>query len=118
MSQPVFAGPQSGFAEAYERVLVPGLFRPCAELLLDRLRVAPGERLLDVATGTGIVARLARDRVGDGGAVVAVDQSPAMLAVAQSLDPRIDWREGSAISLPVPPGELFDVAVCQQGFQF
>ena len=49
--------------EVYENVLVGPVFLPWAEYLLDALRVAPGERLLDVATGPGTVARLASARL-------------------------------------------------------
>jgi hypothetical protein len=59
---------------AYECYLVPAFFRPCAELLLDLAVVGPGDRVLDVACGTGIVARRAAVRVGgdhaDGGGLV------------------------------------------------
>jgi len=109
---------KSSFPEMYEQSLVGPLFRPFAELLLDDLKPAAGERVLDVACGTGIVARLARQRVGDTGRVVGVDVSPAMLSVARQVEPGIDWREGDAGLLPLQAGERFDVVVCQQGLQF
>lgn len=118
MTDPLFAQAQPSFAEVYERSLVPGLFRPWAETLLGRVELAPGARVLDVACGTGIVARLARQRVGPSGRVVGVDQSPVMLAVARAVAPDIEWREGSATALPVDPSEAFDVVLCQQGLQF
>ncbi len=68
--------------------------------------------------GTGIVARLAKERLGVGGSVVRVDVSPPMLAVARSLAPDIDWREGNANALPIQDTERFDVLICQQGLQF
>lgn len=117
-SLPAYANNQQSFPVIYERVLVGPMFRPWGELLLDRLRPASGERLLDVACGTGIVARLARARVGASGAVVGVDLSPDMLAVATAAAPDIEWRAGSALDLPLGDGERFDVATCQQGFQF
>ena len=106
------------FAEMYESTLVAPLFAPWAEHLVEETRVGAGDRVLDVACGTGIVARLAQSRVGSNGRVVGVDLSPLMLEVARRVGPAIDWRESSAASLPVQDGELFDVVLCQQGLQF
>src|SRR5262245_37506230 len=108
MTQSSFPTPPPSFAEMYERLLVPALFRPFAEVLIDRAEVADGDHVLDVACGTGIVARLARERVGDSGRVVGVDLSPPMLAVARGVEPEVDWREGNATALPLGPGEVFD----------
>jgi SAM-dependent methyltransferase len=104
--------------ELYERFLVEPLFRPFAQELLDRTGLAPAERLLDVACGTGIVARLARQLAGDHGRVVGIDASPAMLAVAKSVAPSIEWRQGDAALLPIGPNETFDIVTCHQGLQF
>ena len=109
---------QASFPEMYERWLVAPLFQPWAGMALEELRLSPGERVLDIACGTGIVARMARERLGDTGSVVGIDISPGMLAVARSLDPMVDWREGDAAALPLRAGERFDVVVCQQGLQF
>jgi ubiquinone/menaquinone biosynthesis C-methylase UbiE len=106
------------FPEIYEQALVGPLFRPFAEAMVDELAPAAGERVLDIACGTGIVARLARQRVGATGAVVGVDLSAPMLAVAREVAPDIDWREGDAVALPLAEGERFDVVACQQGLQF
>jgi len=109
---------QRSFPEIYEQELVGPLFRPFAESVIEETAPAPGQRVLDIACGTGIVARLAHQRVGNGGTVVGVDISPLMLAVARSMEPRIDWREGDALALPLRPDEEFDVVICQQGLQF
>jgi ubiquinone/menaquinone biosynthesis C-methylase UbiE len=106
------------FTEIYERVLVGPLFRPFAEQLLARVGLSRGDSVIDVACGTGIVARLARERLGPDARIVGVDVAPAMLAVARTVDPTIDWREGNATSLPVSAGELFTVLTCHQGLQF
>jgi ubiquinone/menaquinone biosynthesis C-methylase UbiE len=108
----------TAFTEIYERVLVGPLFRPFAEQLIARVKPTPDDRIIDVATGTGIVARVARERVGPGTPIVGVDVAPAMLAVARSVDHTIDWREGNAVALPVHDGELFTVVTCHQGLQF
>jgi ubiquinone/menaquinone biosynthesis C-methylase UbiE len=109
---------QTSFPEVYEQALVGPLFRPWVDDLLDDVELRPGDSVLDVACGTGIVARVAKDRLMGMGRVVGVDVNPQMLAVARRLAPAIDWREGSAGGLPLDQGEEFDVLVCQQGFQF
>lgn len=118
MSLPAYAMSQVSFPRMYEETLVGPLFRPWAETLLDLARVAAGDRVLDVACGTGIVARLARQRIGNEGRVVGVDASAPMLAVAAEIAPEVEWREGDAASLPLGDDDRFDVVVCQQGLQF
>jgi ubiquinone/menaquinone biosynthesis C-methylase UbiE len=118
MKLPAYAMGQASFPEMYERLLVGPLFRPFAELTVERAQLRAGDRVLDVACGTGIVARLAKNRVGDGGTVVGVDLSPPMIAVARSIEPSVEWREGDACALPVRDPERFDVVMCQQGLQF
>lgn len=118
MALPESAMSASSFPEMYEHALVGPLFRPFAEVLVERARLTPGERVLDVACGTGIVARLARERLGADGGAVGVDVSPQMLAVARSVAPDVEWREGDAGALPLAEGERFDVVLCQQGLQF
>lgn len=109
---------QLSFPEIYEQALVGPLFRPWAGPILDDVELAAGDTILDIACGTGIVARLARERLGETGKVVGVDLSPAMIAVARRVAPDIDWREGDASALPLRNDEQFDVVVCQQGLQF
>ncbi|MGE0362474.1 MAG: class I SAM-dependent methyltransferase [Vicinamibacterales bacterium] len=118
MTLPAYANNQQSFPAMYERLLVGPLFRPWAEDLIGRLQPTPGEQVLDIACGTGIVARLAHERVGPSGRVVGVDVSPAMLEVARAVAPAIAWREGSALDLPLATEERFDVVTCQQGLQF
>jgi ubiquinone/menaquinone biosynthesis C-methylase UbiE len=118
MTLPDYAMRQPTFPEMYEQWLVQPLFRPWAEIVVDRLNLAAGHRVLDLACGTGIVARLAKERLGDNGHVVGVDVSPQMLAVASAVAPDIDWREGNASALPLGDGERFDAVACQQGLQF
>lgn len=108
-------------AETYEQYYVPALFLPCAKILLQYAAPQPGERVLDVACGTGIVARLAASVVGANGQVVGLDVNPAMLAVARAhaapSATTIRWQEGNAMALPFPDG-VFDVVLCQHGLQF
>ncbi len=104
-------------AELYERYLVPPVTLPWALDLVERVGVEAGERVLDVACGTGAVARVAAERVGDGRRVVGVDVNRAMLRVARTRLPELEWREGSVVALPFADGE-FDVVLCQLGLQF
>lgn len=104
-------------AEAYERYAVPSWSGPLAEQLVAQARPRDGERVLDVACGTGIVARLAAQRVGARGAVTGVDVNEGMLAVARAQDASIDWRQGDVEALPPADGAV-DLVLCQQGLQF
>lgn len=101
----------SGFAtaaedviSAYDESLVPSLFGPWAEVLLDAVKVALGDHVLDVATGPGTVARPAAVRAGRTGWVVACELSPAMLAAgrrkpAEGGAAPVSWVESPAASL-------------------
>ena len=108
-------------SEAYEQFLVPPIFEPWAHRLIETGRVQEGDRVLDVACGTGIVARQAASRVGSGGSVVGVDVNEGMLAVAEEatadVQPPIEWRQGDATELPFTDEE-FDIVCCQQALQF
>lgn len=104
----------------YERYFVPAIGAPLATDLVRLAALRPGERVLDVACGTGVVARFASRQVGDGGTVAGLDVNPGMLAVARSATPpgmRITWHEASAESMPLPTGS-FDAVLCQMGLQF
>lgn len=107
--------------ETYERRMVPAVFEPWGRRLVDAAGIAAGDRVLDVACGTGIVARLAARRVGPRGAVMGFDALPQMLDVARAVPTPagapIDWLEGDAVDLPLPDHTV-DVVVCQQGLQF
>ena len=107
-------------AENYQRFFVPSIGRPAAENLIELTRLQPGEHVLDVACGTGVVAQLAAERVGADGLVAGLDVNPGMLAVARSAVPSgvsIDWYESSAKSMPFRDA-AFDVVLCQMGLQF
>jgi SAM-dependent methyltransferase len=68
-------------ARRYEALHVPALFREWAPRVLDAAAVGPGDRVVDVACGTGVVAREAAKRVGPTGAVVGIDPDYGMIAV-------------------------------------
>jgi len=104
-------------AEVYERVFVPALFADWPPRVLAAVGARPGERILDVACGTGVLARAAESAVGKGGSVVGVDVNEGMLAVARRLSDRVEWRTGEAEALPFDDGS-FDRVVSQFGLMF
>jgi len=108
-------------AERYERCPARYILGPWAPLLVGVARVTAGERVLDVACGTGVVARIAAERAGPAGRVVGVDLNAGMIQVARSLAPPIgapiEWLERSALDLGLKYAS-FDVVLCQQGLQF
>lgn len=106
------------FAQLYEKELVSPVFTPWAKQLIERASPARGAAVLDVACGTGIVARLARERIGQSSRFVGVDRNEEMLSVARAVAPDIDWRQGDAAALPLERGETFDFVFCHQGIQF
>ncbi len=106
--------------ETYDRYFVPAIGRPLAEDLISRADIQPGEQVLDVACGTGIVARLAAQKTGPSGSVTGLDINPGMLEVARSVvntDIAEDWHEASAEKMPLPD-KNYDVVLCQAGLQF
>lgn len=108
-------------SEAYEQFLVPPIFASWADRLVETGDIETGDRVLDVACGTGIVARRAASRVGPDGSVVGLDINDGMLAVAAEtstgIEPQIDWRQADVADLPYPD-EHFDAVLCQQALQF
>jgi ubiquinone/menaquinone biosynthesis C-methylase UbiE len=110
-----------GAAELYQRHLVSAVTAGWAAGLVDRVGLRGGERVLDVACGTGVVARVAAQRVGRAGRVAGIDINAAMLGVARSLRPgagaMIGWVRGSALSLPFAEAS-HEVVLCQLGLQF
>ena len=108
-------------AELYERYVARYILGPWAPSLVGAARVAAGERVLDVACGTGVVARAAAKRVGPAGRVIGVDLNPGMIAVARSLPAPIgapiEWLERSALDLRLEDAGI-DAVLCQQGLQF
>lgn len=111
-----FQGP----AWTYEREIAPVLAQWTDELL-EEARIAPAMRVLDVACGTGTVARRAARLAGSDGMAAGVDCSAEMLAAARVLAEQagveIEWREARAETLPFA-GKSFDLVTCQQGLQF
>ncbi len=107
-------------ATNYERDFVPVIATPVSADLLDVARLQPGERVLDVACGTGAVTRIAVERVAPTGAVTGVDIAPEMLDVARTTvpeDAKVEWHVRDAASLGFADSS-FDVVLCQMGLMF
>jgi SAM-dependent methyltransferase len=101
--------------------MVPAMFAPLAERLIDVGAPEDGEHVLDLACGTGIAARRLAARYGDSIRITGLDFDARMLAVARSTAERdglaIDWHQGGAGDLPFPD-EDFDLVLCQMAIQF
>jgi SAM-dependent methyltransferase len=106
-----------GAAEQYEARFVPAIFAEWARVLADAAQVSTGQAVLDVACGTGIVARTVADRLGSTGRVVGVDINAGMLAVAGRIRPDLEWHRADAAHLPFPDGS-FDAVLCQMALMF
>lgn len=108
--------------EAYQSYFGPAIFEPLTERVLAVAAPAAGERVIDVACGTGILTRRAAAHAGPRGRVVGVDINPAMIETARAIQAEddsapIEYREGDGTALDEPSGAR-DVAYCQQGLQF
>lgn len=104
-------------AAGYEDLLVPALFQQWTERVLDAAQIRSGDRVLDVACGTGALAREVAGRVGASGSTSGLDPGPGMIAVAERLAPSVEWRRGAAESLPFKDAS-FDAVVSQFGLMF
>ncbi|MEK6223816.1 MAG: methyltransferase domain-containing protein [Thermodesulfobacteriales bacterium] len=108
-------------ASAYDNVLVQILFEPWAARLIEEYQPWEGRRVLDLATGSGIIAQLVAGQVGPGGIVLGVDINGEMLALAKKrcadLTPEVKFTQSPAHPLEISSDSI-DSVVCQQGFQF
>lgn len=106
---------QIAAATAYEERFVPALFQQWAPLVVRTAHIHPGNRVLDVACGTGVLAREAASQVGASGHIAGLDITPGMLEVARRIAPAIAWHQGTADALPFP-NRSFDAVVSQFGY--
>ncbi len=104
-------------AEIYEEFFVPALFQQWTPIMADAAGIKAGQRVLDVACGTGVLAREAAGRVGGGGLVTGLDRNEGMLAMARRVAPAVEWKAGRAEQLPFPDAS-FDAVVSQFGLMF
>jgi len=101
-------------ATSYAQHFDPAFGRRFAERALDALVVVRGGRVLDVACGTGVFARMAAHVVGPSGRVVGIDPAALAVAPARRIDPTsiVDWQQWDDGRLPFDDGS-FDVVACQ-----
>lgn len=104
-------------AAVYDELFVPALFAQFGPVVADAADVGPGDRVLDVACGTGALTLAAAERAGPGGSVTGLDANPEMLAVARRKPAGIEWVEGTAEALPMPD-QSFDAVTSQFGMMF
>ena len=109
-------------AESYEKYIVPAFMLPLVGGVIDCAAPRPGEKVLDVACGTGLVARLVAPLVAPGGTVSNLDFDAAMIAVGRRLvecpnSVGMTWHCASALSMPFDDG-TFDLVLCLNGLQF
>ena len=104
-------------ADLYDSHFVPAIFQRWAEELVRFADLQPGQHVLDVACGTGAVARAAAAVVGAEGRVVGADLNAGMLEVARRVAPDIEWIQSDAASLDFE-NDTFDVVICQSALMF
>lgn len=104
-------------AEVYDACYLPAIFAEWAPRVAAAAAIEPGQRVLDVACGTGVLTQEASSRSGDSGRVIGIDNNAGMLAVARRKAPATEWIEAPAESLPFPDAS-FDSVVCQFGLMY
>jgi ubiquinone/menaquinone biosynthesis C-methylase UbiE len=104
-------------AEVYDEFFLPALFEQWASRVADAAKIQPGQQVLDVGCGTGVLTLTIADRVGASGSAVGLDLNEGMLAVAKRKAPDIEWRQGRAEELPFDAGR-FDAVVSQFALMF
>ena len=104
-------------AKFYEEYAIPAVYAQWAPRSVRAAGVIPGDRVLDIATGTGLVARFAAQQAQPDGTVVGYDLNPGMLSVAASIAPQLEWMLGPAEKLPFET-QTFDAVICQFGLVY
>jgi demethylmenaquinone methyltransferase / 2-methoxy-6-polyprenyl-1,4-benzoquinol methylase len=101
----------AGVYDRMNSVMTVGMHHRWRERAADLARLAPGDRALDVATGTGDLAIELAGRVGPAGEVVGVDFSDQMLEIARGKAPQLRFEAANALALPYADGEFAAAAV-------
>ena len=105
---------------AYDTHIVDVFLQDYSRRLVEVAAIKPGDRVLDVACGTGVMTRLLANKIGSAGQVVGFDLNAGMLARARASDETataIEWRLGNATDMPFADA-TFDCVICQHGLQF
>jgi len=112
---------QGSAAEIYDKFLVPPVFGPWANILVEAAGVRAGDRIVDVACGTGVSALCAAAAASPGGVVTGIDLNRGRIAAARAKvsprDVKVEWRVGDASELPIAD-KCADAVICQLGLQF
>ena len=118
---------ESGFqlegnaAALYEAHKVPSLFAPLADATIDAVAISKNDSIIDLACGTGILARKIRNKVGSHPRIVGTDLNENMIQIARSLNGDMarscEWQIADICDLPFE-NETFSLAMCQQGIQY
>jgi SAM-dependent methyltransferase len=107
--------------EIYQKIFVPAAVEEWVPRVLELAKPKSGEKVLDLACGTGVLTRAAAMAIGQKGSVIGLDLSPDMLSLARSQSngqfPTIEWREGNVQDLPFE-NQVFDIVFCELGFMF
>lgn len=104
-------------AQIYDEFFVPALFQEWTPHIAGRAQIKAGQTVLDVACGTGVLARKIAKYVGVNGTVIGLDVNEGMLDVARQKAPHIRWQHGIAEDLPFD-NNYFDAVVSQFGLMF
>ena len=104
-------------AKIYEEFYIPGLFAQWPPRIIDAAHIVAGQRVLDVACGTGVLAQAVANRVGPSGSTVGVDINEGMLSIAREKRPAVEWRNAPAEGLPFDDSS-FDSVVSQFGLMY
>lgn len=100
-------------AKAYEELLVPALFQKWADYIAKTIEIKPSHKVLDVACGTGVLARAVAKYLPES-SITGLDPNSGMLAIARRNASNIDWQQGTAEELPFDD-ESFDIVLSQFG---
>ncbi len=103
--------------DAYEKYIVPAYTRTWAKEIVNRTCLRDGEAILDVACGTGLVARIAAERRNSTDLIYGVDVNEIMINKAKGIEENINWYHSDVTDIPFPDNH-FEVIFCQQGLQY
>jgi len=104
-------------AKIYDEFYIPGLFAEWAPRVINAAHICRGQRVVDVACGTGVLTRAVAERVGANGFTVGVDINEGMLSIAREKAPAVEWHQAPAEKLPLDD-DSFDSVVCQFGLMY